>query len=220
MIQTIKNEKWIIATSLVCITFGLLTFFTFINRSFIKLNDFNLQILLFVDLILLILFLLLIFRATYKILSERKKGKLGSGTSLRYMIIFSTTTLLPSVLIAIFSLVLFTVGVEKYFDKQIKSVVNNSTEVARNYLAESRNSVEADIMLMFIDINSKAGLFYDNPKRFLNLLTSQRLLRRLDEVYLLDSAGEIIMSNIVDPSLDFVSPPDEAFNRSLDGKPV
>ena len=92
MIQTIKNEKWIIATSLVCITFGLLTFFTFINRSFIKLNDFNLQILLFVDLILLILFFLLIFRATYKILSERKKGKLGSGTSLRYMIIFSTTT--------------------------------------------------------------------------------------------------------------------------------
>ena len=220
MIQTIKNEKWIIATSLVCITFGLLTFFTFINRSFIKLNDFNLQILLFVDLILLILFFVLIFRATYKILSERKKGKLGSGTSLRYIIIFSTTTLLPSVLIAIFSLVLFTVGVEKYFDKQIKSVVNNSTEVARNYLAESRNSVEADILLMFIDINSKAGLFYDNPKRFLNLLTSQRLLRRLDEVYLLDSAGEIVMSNIVDPSLDFVSPPDEAFTKSLDGKPV
>ena len=205
MIQTIKNAKWTIATSLVCIIFGLLTFFTFINRSFIELNDFNLQTLLFVDLILLILFFMLIFRTTYKVLNERIKGKLGSGISLRYIIIFSTSTLLPSVLIAIFSLILFTVGLEKYFDKQIKSVINNSTEVARNYLAESRNSIEADILLMFIDVNSKAGLFYDNPKRFLNLLISQRLLRRLDEVYLLDSAGEIIISNIVDPSLDFVS---------------
>ena len=51
-------------------------------------------------------------------------------------------------------------------------------------------------------------------------MTSQRLLRRLDEVHLLDSAGNIIMSNVVDASLDFVSPPEEAFTRSLNGKPV
>ena len=28
------------------------------------------------------------------------------------------------------------------------------------------------------------------------------------------------MSNIVDPSINFIPPPDEAFNRSLEGKPV
>ena len=56
MIHTIKNYKWVIATSLICITFGLLTFFTFINQSFITLNDLNLQILLFADLFLLVLF--------------------------------------------------------------------------------------------------------------------------------------------------------------------
>jgi len=115
---------------------------------------------------------------------------------------------------------LFSVGLQKYFDKQIKSVVNNSAEVARNYLAETRNSVEADVLLMLIDINNKSALFYDNPKMFLNLMVSQRLLRRLDEVYLIDSSGEIIMSNVVDPSLDYVSPPDEAFTKSLNGKPV
>ena len=104
MIHTIKNYKWVIATSLICILFGVLTFFTFINQGFIKLTDFNLQILLFSDLILLILFFGLIIYKTYKILSERKKGKLGSETSLRYILFFSTTTLLPSILIAIFSL--------------------------------------------------------------------------------------------------------------------
>ena len=54
MIHTIKNAKWIIATVIVSILLGVLTFFTFINRSFIKLNDFNLQALLLVDLILLL----------------------------------------------------------------------------------------------------------------------------------------------------------------------
>ena len=90
MIHTIKNYKWVIATSLICITFGLLTFFTFINQGFIRLNDFNLQILLFADLFLLVLFFTLIIYKTFKILNERRKGKLGSETSLRYILFFST----------------------------------------------------------------------------------------------------------------------------------
>ena len=67
MIHIIKNYKWVITTSLVCIVFGLLTFFTFINQSFITLNDFNLQILLIADLVLLVLFFGLIIYESYKI---------------------------------------------------------------------------------------------------------------------------------------------------------
>ena len=44
-----------------------------------------------------------------KILSETKKRTLGSQTTLRYITFFSITTLLPSILIAIFSLFLFNV---------------------------------------------------------------------------------------------------------------
>ena len=220
MIHTIKNYKWVIATSLICIVFGLLTFFTFINQEFVRLNNSNLQILLVADLILLILFFTLIIYKTYKVLSARRKGKLGSETSLRYILFFSTTTLLPSIIIAIFSLILFNVGLQKYFDSKIKTVVNNSAEVAKNYVDQIRNSIEADISLMVLDVNNQSALYYENPKQFLNILSSQRLLRRLDEVHLLDSSGNIIMSNIVDISMNFVPPPEEAFIMSLDGRPV
>ena len=220
MIHTIKNYKWVIATFLICIVFGLLTFFTFINQGFIKLNDFNLQIILVADLILLILFFTLIVYKIYKILSERRKGKLGSETSLRYILFFSTTTLLPSIIIAIFSLILFNVGLQKYFDSKIKTVVSNSAEVAKNYVDQIRSSIEADISLMVLDVNNQSALYYEKPKQFLNVLSSQRLLRRLDEVHLLDSSGNIIMSNIVDISMNFVPPPEEAFIMSLDGRPV
>ena len=220
MIHIIKNYKWVIASSLICIVFGLLTFFTFINQSFIRLNDFNLQALLISDLVLLIMFFSFIAYQTYKILNEKRKGKLGSETSLRYILFFSTTTLLPSILIAVFSLILFNVGLQKYFDKKIKTVVNNSAEVASNYVEQTRNSIEADILLMGLDINNKSGMFYENPKRFEKILASQRLLRRLDEVHLLDSSANIIMSNVVDLSMNFVPPPEEAFIRSLNGKPI
>ena len=220
MIHTIKNYKWVIATSFICIIFGLLTFFTFINQGFIRLNDFNLQILLFSDLFLLVLFFTLIIQKTFKILNDRRKGKLGSETSLRYILFFSTTTLLPSIIIAIFSLFLFNVGLQKYFDNKIKIAVNNSAKVAESYVNQIRNSIEADISLMVLDVNNRSNLYYENPKLFMNLISSQRLLRRLDEVYLLDSSGNIIISNVADESKDFVPPPEEAFIISLDGKPA
>ena len=220
MIHIIKNYKWIIATSLICIIFGLLTFFTFTNQSFITLKDLNLQILLIADLVLLTLFFGLIVYETYKILARRKRKKLGSEVNLKYILYFSSTTLLPSIIIAVFSLILFNVGLQRYFDDKMKSIVNNSAELAKNYVEQTRNSIEADILLMVLDVNNQSALYYDNPQGFLNLLTSQRLLRRLDEVHLLDSSANIIMSNIVDPSINFVPPSEEAFERSLNGKPI
>ena len=42
-----------------------------------------------------------------RIVKNRKKGRLGSETSLKYITFFTSITLLPSILIAIFSLILF-----------------------------------------------------------------------------------------------------------------
>jgi len=220
MIHIIKNNKWVIATSSICIFFGVLTFFTFINQSFIELNDFNLQILLLIDSIFLILLLLIIIVQTYKIIKDRRKEKLGSETSLRYVVFFSTTTLLPAILIAIFSLFLFNVVIQKYFEKKIKSVINNSAELAKNYVEQTKSSVEKEVLLTALDINKNVGLYYENPTKFLNVITVQRLLRRLDGVYLLDSSGNVIMSNIADASIDFAPPPEEVFSKSVDGKPI
>ncbi len=220
MIHIIKNYKWVITTSLICILFGVLTFFTFINQSFVILSHFDLQSLLIIDLFLLIIFFSFVIYKTYNILREKKDAKLGSATSLRYILFFTSTTLLPSILIAIFSLILFNVGLQKYFESKIKNVVNTSAEVAKNYVDQTRDSIEADILLMVLDINNQSKLYYENKLLFGKILASQRLLRRLDEVHLLDSSGNIIASNVIDPNLDFVPPPEEAFTRSLNGKPV
>ena len=72
---------------------------------------------------------------------------------------------------------------QKYFDKKIKTVVNNSAEVAKNYVDQTRNSIEADILLMVLDIDNKSTMFYENPKRFANVIAvieMINLLRKID----------------------------------------
>ena len=220
MINHLKNIKWVIITASICIPLGILTFLTFIDESFIELNEFNLQFLLILNLLLLLLFFTLIIRRAYQIFKERKQDKIGSETSFRYITFFSLTTLLPALFIAIFSLILFNFGLQKYFNKKITSAINNSYDVAKNYVEATNNSIEADILLTLIDVNSKSALFYDNPNQFQNVLRSQRLLRRLDGIYLLDGSSNIIMSDVVDVSSDFVPPTEEAFNLSISGKPI
>ena len=74
----------------------------------------------------------------------------------------------------------------------------------KNYVDEIRNNIEADVLLVAIDINRNAKLFHTNPTILKDVLRHQRLIRRLDEIHLLDGSGSIIMSDVRDISLEFV----------------
>ena len=220
MFKIIKNLNWIIASSFLCIFLGILTFLTFINEGFIPLTDQNLQILLIIDILLLIVFFSLIFKNAIRIYSIGKKNKTGSQTNLKYISLFSLFTFLPSLLVAIFSLFLFNFGVQKFFDQQITKAVNNSYDVAKNYLEESKKNVEADVFLMSVGINRASSLFYSDKNRFNNIIRSERLLRRVDDVYLIDSSGNVMFSETKEINSEFLPPTEEEFDKALEGLPV
>ncbi len=221
MLDFIKKNKWIFVVFSISFPLGILTFFTFINENFIELNYFNLQTLLIIDLALVLVFFLIIVREIYKLFKNKEKEVVGSKANLRYISFFSISILLPSILIAIFSLILFSVGLQKYFDQKITTAVNNSYDVAKNYVDETRNNIEADSLLVSIDINRNAKFFHDNPKILKDVLRHQRLIRRLDEIHLLDGSGRILMSDVRDITLEFVPPIDKAYELlASDNRPI
>jgi len=220
MFKIIKNFNWIILSSFLCIFMGIVTFLTFINEGFIPLTDKNLQNLLIVDIFLLLLFFTLIFRNFYRFYYTGKKNKKGSQTNLKYISVFSLFTVIPSLIVAIFSLFIFNFGIQNYFDKQITNAVNNSFDVAKNYLEESKESVLSDVILMSVGLNRASGLYYSNPNRFQNIVRSEKILRRVDDVYLIDSLGNILLSDVRDITEEFVIPADEDYDEALEGKPV
>ena len=199
---------------------GIVTFLTFINEGFVKLTDKNLQTLLIIDIFLLLIFFGLIFKNFYRFYYTGKKNKKGSQTNLKYISLFSLFTVLPSLVVAIFSLFLFNFGVQNYFDKQITKAVKNSYDVAKNYLEESKDNVLSDVILMSVGLNRASNFYYSNPQRFKNIMRSEKILRRIDDVYLIDSQGNILISDVRETTEDFIVPSDEDYDEVLLGKPV
>ena len=195
MLNTIKSFKWFFTIAVISVLLGIFTFVAFLNQGLFFLNEQDLQFLLILDSIILIIFLIFLGREVFKIFFQYKEKKTGSRTSLNYVLQFSLFAFIPSLLIAVFSLVLFNAGLQQYFDRKISSAVKNSYEVAKNYIEERKKSVEADVLLVSQDLNRYSESLYTNTARFQQIVRSQKLLRRLDEIYLLDSNGSILLAD-------------------------
>ena len=198
MLALLKRNLFIIIIFLFTISLGFVTFLTFIDKSFIQLNEDNLQILLFVNIILLLIFFLLIFIDVKNSIKNNINVR-GSIANRKYIISFALFTLIPSLLIAIFSLFIFSFALEKYFDKKITTAVNNSYEIAKNYVDEKKNKIESEIILIAFDLNKYSKLLKNEPKKYQAILNTQRLLRDIDQLHLIDGDGNLIISAINSP---------------------
>ncbi len=220
MFKIIKNFNWIILSSFTCIFLGILTFLTFINEGFVPLTEQNILILLSLDIILLLIFFYLIFKNFFRFYSAGKKNKSGSQTNIKYISLFSIFTLIPSLIVAFFSLVIFNFGLQKYFDDQITQAVNNSNDVAKNYLEEIKKNIKSDVILMSVGLNRASNFYYSNPNQFLRIVSAEKILRKVDDIYLIDSAGNILLSETGVTSSDLSFPGEETFDEALTGVPV
>jgi len=218
MLEFLKKNILIIILSSFTLFIGFLTFLTFIDRSFIELNQNNLQYLLILNIFLLILLFLFIFVEIQRSI-KNNIDKDGLKSNKKYITYFSLFTLIPSILISVFSLFLFTFALEKYFDKKVTTVVNNSYELAKNYVEEMRNKIEADIVLIAFDTNKSANFLNENAKEYLRFLRTQKIIRDVDEIHIIDKNKKLLYST--EREGKYIPPVDKALNLVLeDDRPL
>ncbi len=213
MLDFLKKNVIIIILSSITLFIGFLTFLTFIDRSFIELDENNLLYLLILNIFLLILLFLFIFNEIRKSI-KNDIDKDGLTSNKRYITYFSLFTLIPSILISIFSLFLFSFAIEKYFDQKVTTVVNNSYELAKNYVQEVRNKVEADTVLIAFDTNKSAKFLNDDKKGYSRFLRTQKLIRNVDEIHIIDINKNLLFSTEKDEQ--YIPPVDKALNLVID----
>ena len=213
MLEFLKKNIFIIILSSITLFVGFLTFLTFIDRSFIELNQNNLQFVLILNILLLFLLFIFIFIEIKKSI-KNDIDKDGLNSNKKYITYFSLFTLIPSILISIFSLFLFSFALEKYFDKKVTTVVNNSYELAKNYVQEVRNKVEADIILIAFDTNKSANFLNDQNNEYSRFLRTQKLIRGVDEIHIIDENKNLLFSSEEDEK--YKPPVDKALNLVLD----
>ena len=218
MFEFLKKNIFIIILSSITLFIGFLTFLTFIDRSFIELNQDNLQYLLIINIFLLFLLFIFIFAEIKKSI-KNDIDQDGLSSNKRYITYFSLFTLIPSILISIFSLFLFSFALEKYFDKKVTTVVNNSYELAKSYVQEVRNKIEADIILIAFDANKSANFLNDNENEYLRFLRTQKIIRNVDEIHIIDKNKKLLYSS--EEKNVYVPPVDRALNLVLeDDRPL
>ncbi len=219
MIDFIKKNILIVVIFVITLIVGFLTFLTFIDKSFIKLNNQNLQYLLLINISLLLFFFFFIYLEIKKSIKNDIDVE-GSKANKKYITFFSLFTIIPSILISVFSLFLFSFALEKYFDKKITTAVNNSYELAKDYVEEVRDKIQSEAVLIAFDINKSAKYLATNPKEFKQFLATQKLIRGVDEIHIINNQRKIILSTL-DNLKKYKPPADKALKLVLaDDRPL
>jgi len=216
MIEFIKKNIIIALVFLITLFLAFLTFLTFIDKSFIKLSDQNLEILLICNIALLLLFFFIIFkevRSSLKIDIDIR----GSKANRKYITFFALFTLIPSILISLFSLFLLSFALDKYLDKKITTAVNNSYEIAKSYTEEVRTQTQSEIILIAYDLNKSVNFLKTNINQFKSFLNTQKLIRSLDEVHIINSEGNLYLTTLEDID-KYKQPLDEALEMVANDK--
>jgi len=197
MLDFFKKNLIIIIIFIITLFIAFLTFLTFIDKSFIELSDKNLQLLLIGNVCLLLILFLMIF------MEVRKSLKIdvivsGSRANKKYITFFALFTLIPSILISVFSLFLLSFALDKYLDKKITTAVNNSYEIAKSYTEEVRSKTQSEIILIAFDLNKSINFLNSNINQFKSFLNTQKLIRDIDEVHIIDNNGNLYLSTLDD----------------------
>ena len=215
----IKKNIYLIFLFIITLSIGFLTFLTFIDKSTIELSSQNLQYLLILNIVLLALLFVFIFLEIKKaIKNDIDKDSLKSNK--KYITYFALFTFIPSLLISIFSLFLFSFALEKYFDKKVTTVVNNSYELARDYVDEVRNKIESEIILIAFDVNKSKKFLNNDVTEYKRFLKTQKLIRGVDEIHIIDTEKKLLFSTL-DEDDPYTPPVDKALNLVLeDDRPL
>ncbi len=214
MYEFIKKNIYLIFLFIITLSIGFLTFLTFIDKSLIELSSQNLQYLLVLNIVLLTLLFIFIFLEIKKAI-KNDIDKDGLKSNKKYITYFALFTFIPSLLISIFSLFLFSFALEKYFDKKVTTVVNNSYELAKDYVEEVRNKIQSEIVLIAFDLNKSKKFLNDKEKEYKRFLQTQKLIRGVDEIHVINSDKKLLFSTLGNDA-PYIPPVDEALNLVLD----
>ncbi len=176
--------------------------------------------LLLVNLVLLLALGAVIARRLVRLWAARRSGLAGSGLHTKLVALFSIIAIAPTIVVASFSALFFELGVQSWFNDQVRTVLDKSLTVAEAYTDEHRKVIRADILAMANDLNRQAPLLAHNPARLEQVVTGQAALRSLSEAIMFDSTGRVLARANLTFSLGLDRLPTSVLRQAASGEIV
>ncbi|MGH7115908.1 MAG: ATP-binding protein [Stellaceae bacterium] len=159
--------------------------------------------LLNLDLVLLLVLCGMIGKRLLEVWAERRRGLAGSRLQIRLVVLFSLIAVTPTVIVAIFSYLFFSYGVESWFSDKVRTAISESVVVAEAYLHEHQQAIRADALAMANDLNRDAPELELDPRRLEQVVSAQAALRGLTEAMVFDRAGHVLARSSLSFTLGF-----------------
>src|ERR1041385_6287373 len=148
--------------------------------------------LLTLDLVLLLALAALVVKRLVGVWAERRRGLAGSRLQVRLVGLFSLIAVTPTIIVAVFSYLFFSFGVEAWFSDKVRTAISESVAVADAYVKEHQQAIRADALAMAGDLDRYASSLQLNPEYLAPVLTAQAAMRSLTEAALLDRKGTML----------------------------
>jgi two-component system nitrogen regulation sensor histidine kinase NtrY len=209
-----------IALAIAALVAGTLTYLAMTPGANRDLTPREVQILLLTDLIVLLALTSLVARRMVVLWMQRRRGAAGSRLHARMVMLFAGVTALPTVLMTLFAVLFFNLGLQTWFSERVNSAVNASVAIAEAYIQEHRKTIRADVLAMAVDLNRAAPNLTRNPYAFQQAVRQLARLRGLGEAIVFTSTGEILARNELSLLMEFDRVPPRALEDANAGQVV
>jgi len=149
--------------------------------------------------------------------TERRRGLAGSQLHVRFVLVFSLLAVIPTIIVAVFSYLIFTFGVQAWFSERVRTSLSESLAVAEAYLHEHQQAIRADVISMASDLDRDAAFLSIDPTRLNQIVGAQAELRSLNEALVFDSEGRILARTGLSFALELQPVPDWALQQARAG---
>ena len=99
-----------------------------------------------------------------KLWIERRRGAAGSKLHTRLVLLFGLVAVAPTIIVAVASAVVFTQGVEAWFNNVVRSALNESNAIASAYVEENRRYLRDDILGLANEFSTDSAANIQEPR--------------------------------------------------------
>jgi two-component system, NtrC family, nitrogen regulation sensor histidine kinase NtrY len=176
--------------------------------------------LLNLDLVLLLALAALVTKRLVEMRAERRRGLAGSRLQVRLVVLFSLIAVIPTIVVAVFSYLFFSFGIESWFSDKVRTAISESVEVADAYVKEHQQAIRADALGMTNALDQYAATMVINPQDLVQVLAVQASMRGLTEAAIVDGKGKVMarVGLVFELGIDDIG--DDALRRAKDGDVV
>ena len=144
-------------------------------------------------------------------------GMLGTRLQSRIILMFSGIAIIPTIVVATFSILFFNVGIKSWFDHQVSAALEDSVVVATAYIDEHKDAIRTDALGVSDALHAKGSAVTSNPQLLADFLSYQAAERNLSEAIIFDRS-RVLARTALSFSLTFERLPEEVLSRADSGQ--